>query len=203
MMKKKKETKDMKAQTPEKEVEKTAEEKLAEMQEQILELNDKYLRTMAEFENYRRRSIAEKNDWVKMATQDFALKICDVADNFERALEHAENPENSFVKGMLQIDQQLRAVLEREGVKKIEALGEPFDPAFHDALAHIPSDHDESTVAAVIQNGYTMHDKVIRAARVAVSSGPCEAPTNEPPEQEEPNNDNNGRPNGPINIEIK
>lgn len=203
MMKKKQETQDMEAQAPEKEVEMTAEERLVDMQKQIAELNDKYLRTMAEFENYRRRSIAEKNDWVKMATQDFALKICDVADNFERALQHAEDPENAFVKGMMQIDQQLRAVLDREGVKKIEALGETFDPAFHDALAQIPSDHDENTVAAVIQNGYTMHDKVIRAARVAVSSGPCEAPAEEPERQASPEQEKNGTPNGPINIEIK
>ena len=203
MMKKKQETQNMEAQTPEKEVEMTAEEKLVDMQKQIAELNDKYLRTMAEFENYRRRSIAEKNDWVKMATQDFALKICDVADNFERALEHAEDPDNAFVKGMMQIDHQLRTVLDSEGVKKIEALGETFDPAFHDALAQIPSDHRENTVAAVIQNGYTMHDKVIRAARVAVSSGPCEDPAEEPEEQAPPEQEKNGTPNGPKNKKIK
>ncbi len=200
MTKKTKDRQDKEAQTPEVEMDKTAEERLADLEIEIAEMSDKYLRVMAEFENFRRRSIAEKSDWIKMATQDLALKICDVADNFERALEHAENPEDPFVKGMVQIDQQLRGVLEREGVKKIEALGEAFDPAFHDALAHIPSDHDENTVAAIIQNGYTMHDKVIRAARVAVSSGPCETVQKEP---DEPEKEEKGTAKGPINIEIK
>jgi len=69
------------------------------------------------------------------------------------------------------IERQLVNALEKEGVKKIEALGESFDPDFHDALAHIPSDYDENVVAAIIQNGYMMHDKVIRPVRVAVSNG--------------------------------
>jgi len=69
------------------------------------------------------------------------------------------------------IEQQLRKALEREGVRKIEALGQPFNPEFHDALAHIPSDLENNTVAAIIQNGYTMHDKVLRPVRVAVSNG--------------------------------
>ena len=69
------------------------------------------------------------------------------------------------------IEKQLRSALEKEGVKKIEALNQKFDPEFHDALAHIPSELEENTVAAIIQNGYTMHDKVLRPVRVAVSNG--------------------------------
>jgi len=69
------------------------------------------------------------------------------------------------------IEQQLRKALEKEGVKKIEALGEPFNPEFHEALAHIPSDQEENTVTAIIQNGYTMHGKVLRPVRVVVSNG--------------------------------
>ncbi len=136
-------------------------------------MKDKYLRTMAEFENYRNRTNQEKSDWIRHASQELALKVCDVADNFERAIAQAkeEELETPFGKGVLLIEKQLLNALENEGVKRIEALGEEFDPEFHDALSHIPSEYDENIVAAIIKNGYTMHDKVIRAVQVAVSNG--------------------------------
>ncbi len=148
-------------------------EKVNTLEKECAEWKDKYLRSMAEFENYRRRSIQEKSDWIKLATQKLALNVCDLADNFERAMMQIkeEDKENSFVKGILQIEQQLRSILEKEGVCKIKALGNEFDPSEHEALAHIPSEFEENTVAAVIQNGYTMHGKILRPVRVAVSSG--------------------------------
>ena len=148
-------------------------DKIQELEQEIAEWKDKYLRCMAEFENFRKRSIAEKADWIRLATQKFALEICDVLDNFERAILQGSEEEKStpFGKGVLMIEQQLRKALEREGVRKIEALGQPFNPEFHDALAHIPSDLENNTVAAILQNGYTMHDKVLRPVRVAVSNG--------------------------------
>jgi len=148
-------------------------DRIQELQQEVAEWKDKYLRCMAEFENFRKRSIAEKADWIRLATQKFALEICDVLDNFERAILQGSEEEKStpFGKGVLMIEQQLRKALEKEGVKKIEALGQPFNPEFHDALAHIPSDLENNTVAAIIQNGYTMHDKVLRPVRVAVSNG--------------------------------
>jgi len=157
-----------KSETPRMEPEETR-----KPEDEVKELKDKYLRTMAEFENFRRRSIAEKADWIRHATQKMALEICDVVDNFERALSQAqpEDLQSPFGKGIVLIEKQLVSALEKEGVKKIEALGESFDPDFHDALAHIPSDYDENVVAAIIQNGYMMHDKVIRPVRVAVSNG--------------------------------
>ena len=150
-----------------------APDRTKELEQEVNEWKDKYLRSMAEFENFRKRSIAEKTDWIKLATQKFALEICDVADNFERALLQAASDEldTPFGKGVLMIEKQLRSALEKEGVKKIEALNQKFDPEFHDALAHIPSELEENTVAAIIQNGYTMHDKVLRPVRVAVSNG--------------------------------
>ncbi len=148
-------------------------QKISALETENAELKDKYLRSMAEFENFRRRSNQEKADWIKLATQRLSLELCDVVDNFERALQQSvgRDPEDPFVKGVLMIEQQLRAVLAKEGVCKIEALGEEFDPAQHDALTHIPSEYEPNRVAAVIQNGYTMHGKVLRPARVAVSSG--------------------------------
>lgn len=158
-------------QTPETEL--TPEERIAELEIEIAELKDKYIRSMAEFENFRNRSNREKADWIKLSTQKLALKVCDVLDNLERALEQVdeEAKEDKLIKGFVLIEQQLRKVLESENVRKIEALGSEFDPAIHEALAHIPSDEEENIVTAVIQNGYTSHDVVIRPAKVAVSSG--------------------------------
>jgi len=155
----------------------------AKLEQEVAEWKDKYLRNMAEFENFRKRSNQEKADWIKLATQKLALDICDVLDNFERALAQTgeEHKEDKLIKGFAMIEQQLRTVLERENIRKIDALGKDFDPQWHEALAHIPSDYDENIVAAVIQNGYTIHDKVLRPARVAVSSGPLKA---EPEEQD-------------------
>lgn len=153
---------------------------VAELQKEVAEWKDKYLRNMAEFENFRRRSNQEKADWIKLATQKLALEVCDVLDNFERALDQLseEDRDDKLIKGFLLIEQQLRKVLEREGIAKIEALGAEFDPQWHEALAHVPSETEEGRITAIIQNGYTIHDKVLRPARVAVSSGPLE------PEQE-------------------
>jgi len=167
-------TKENQATHPE--ADQTAEEEAVKTPDPAAEAaqwKDKYLRSMAEFENFRKRSVAEKADWIRHATQQLALHICDVVDNFERALlqASAEDIESPFGKGIVLIEKQLVAALEKEGVKKIEALGEPFNPEFHEALAHIPSDYDENIVAAIIQNGYTMHGKVIRPVRVAVANG--------------------------------
>jgi molecular chaperone GrpE len=155
------------------ETEPTAEDRVITLEAEVHEWKDKYLRSMAEFENYRRRSIQEKSDWIKLSTEKLAMSVCDVLDNFERALMQLKEDHkgDSVVKGFIMIEQQLRQVLDKEGVKKIECLGKDFDPVYHEALAHIPSELEENMVAAVIQNGYTMHDKVIRPARVAVSNG--------------------------------
>jgi molecular chaperone GrpE len=149
------------------------ENKLLELEAGIEDWKDKYLRSMADFDNYRRRSMEEKSDWIKRASEKLALSVCDILDNFDRALLQLNNEqkEDNFIKGIIQIDQQLKSALEKEGVKRIEAMGEEFDPKVHEALAHIPSGYEEGKVAAIIQNGYTMHDKLIRPVRVAVSSG--------------------------------
>ncbi len=147
-------------------------ERITSLETDVEEWKDKYLRSMADFDNFRRRSQEEKSDWIKRASEKLALSICDVLDNFDRALMqlNEDQKEDSFVKGIILIDQQLKNALEREGVKRIEALGKDFDPNFHEALAHVPSDYEEGKVAAIIQNGYLMNDKLIRPVRVAVSS---------------------------------
>jgi len=159
----------------------SVEQEHAEEEDELLKLSkerdewkDKYLRSMAEFENFRRRTNQEKADWIKRSTEKLALSVCDVLDNFERALAQfvTQDKDEKLFQGVSLIEQQLRSVLEKEGVMKIEALGQEFNPALHEALAHIPSaEFEENTIAAIIQNGYTMHDIVVRPVRVAVSSG--------------------------------
>lgn len=134
---------------------------------------DKYVRSMAEFENFRKRTMKEKSDWIKCSNEAILLSICDIMDNFERAMgqmkeDHQEDP---FIKGIIQIKQQLDSLLAKEHVQKIETEGKEFDPSLHEALAHIPSDLEENMIVAVIQNGYKLYDKVVRTARVAVSNG--------------------------------
>lgn len=149
------------------------EEKIARLLAERDEWKNRTLRTAAEFENFRRRSEKEKSDWIRNANQRLVLEICDVMDNFERALESKPESEEyaAFVRGVEMIRDQVQGILQREGVKKIEALGKDFDPMFHEALAQVPSELEVHRIVSVIQNGYMMNDKIIRPARVAVSNG--------------------------------
>lgn len=156
-----------------------------ELEDDIAHWKDKYVRSIAEFENFRRRTQREKADWIKSSNQEILLSICDIMDNFERAIEQMkdEHYEDPFIKGVLQIKQQLENLLVKENIEKIESMGVEFDPTVHEALAHIPADLEENKIVAVIKNGYKLYDKVIRTAQVAVSNGqPVECP------QEQENN---------------
>ncbi|MBI9031738.1 nucleotide exchange factor GrpE [bacterium] len=144
-----------------------------QLEDDIAYWKDKYVRNMAEFENYRKRTMKEKADWIKSSNEGILISICDIMDNFERAMgqmkdDHHDDP---FIKGIIQIKQQMDNLLVKEHVEKIETEGAEFDPAIHEALAHIPSDLEENKIVAVIQNGYKLYDKVMRTARVAVSNG--------------------------------
>ena len=149
---------------------------LVELEQEVQTLRDKWMRTAAEFENFRRRTESEKSRWIKNATERLVLEVCDVLDNFERAIETGvqEHQFESFLKGVELIHKQLADVLGREGVSRIEAQGEEFDPMVHDAISQIPADAPADTVVTVVQKGYIMHDKVIRPARVVVSRGPLQ-----------------------------
>jgi molecular chaperone GrpE len=151
----------------------TLPEQLENLQAELESVKDQKLRIAAEFDNFRRRSVTEKSNWIKNANERLLLEICDIRDNFERGLEAGKNEKNgeSYKKGIELIFQQLENLLKKEGVQKIEAINQEFDPQYHEALAHIPSEEEENTIVAVIQNGYKLNDKIIRAARVAVSNG--------------------------------
>ncbi|HEX2121230.1 MAG TPA: nucleotide exchange factor GrpE [Thermoanaerobaculia bacterium] len=135
------------------------------------QLRDRYLRTLADFDNYRKRSDREKADFFKHALANVFREILPVLDNFDRALDHAEQGDD-FHKGVLLIYKQLFNVLEKHGLRPIEESGVHFDPNIHEAVVR---EEDSSvanhTVVAVLQKGYFLHDRLLRPAMVKVAVG--------------------------------
>ncbi len=164
---------DQQTETPGEETEtpeepETAPEQQADQQETI-DYYDKWLRVTAEYQNYRTRTIKEKEEIYQNANAKFIEGLLEVIDNFERAMQ--TKPENDkFADGIELIYKQFLTVLEKNHVKEIAAKGEKFDPVVHMAVQMMPVEGMESDmVAEVIKKGYTMNDKVIRPAMVVVS----------------------------------
>ncbi len=139
--------------------------------EENRDLKDRYLRTLADFENYRKRADREKADFYKYALQGVLKELLPLLDNFDRALDHAEEGDD-FHKGVLLIYKQLLDVLRKHGVKPIDESGGRFDPNIHEAVVReedpsVPS----HTVTAVLQKGYFLHDRLLRPAMVKVAVG--------------------------------
>jgi molecular chaperone GrpE len=132
---------------------------------------NRYVRAIADFENFRKRSEREKADFFRYATSAVLKDMLPVLDNFDRALEHAEEGDE-FHKGVLLIYKQLYDVLLRHGLKPIDEAGVAFDPNIHEAVVR---DEDDSvpnhTVAAILQKGYFLHDRLLRPALVKVAVG--------------------------------
>ena len=139
--------------------------------EQIEELNDKLLRQMAEFNNFRNRSEKEKSQMFDLGSKNVIEKILPVVDNFERGLATVpeEMKEDAFVLGMDKVYKQLITQLEALGVKPIECVGKEFNPEFHNAVMQVATDEYESgIVAQELMKGYTYKDTVVRHSMVAV-----------------------------------
>ena len=140
---------------------------------QIEELTDRLKRSMAEFDNYRKRTEKEKAAMYEIGARDVIEKILPVVDNFERGL--ASVPEEAkgtpFEEGMEKIYKQFMKTLDEMGVKPIEAVGKPFDPDFHNAVMHIEDESlGENVVAAELQKGYTYRESVVRHSMVQVAN---------------------------------
>lgn len=154
------------------EADKTTElqQKIEALEKELADEKEKYLRLDAEYYNYRTRSLKEKQDAYDNALTKAVTEVLSVIDNFERALT-AECADANFKKGVEMIFRQYTAILEKLGVKEIEAEGKPFDPNFHNAVSQITDENlGENTVAAVLQKGYIMGNKVIRHAMVTVAN---------------------------------
>ena len=142
--------------------------------EKLAKLNDSYLRLMAEYDNYRKRTIKEKAELIKTGGEKAYIGILPVIDDFERAIKTLETASDlSAVKeGILLIYNKFMTYLKQNGVNPIESLGQVFDPEFSEAVAMVPVSDEEQKGKVIenIQTGYTLYDKVIRHAKVVVAN---------------------------------
>ncbi len=142
-------------------------------------LKDRLLRLQADFDNYKKRQLRERQDWIASANADILRELLPVLDNFERGLQSATaTPENqAIVEGFSMIFDQLKALLGKFDVAEVPTDGQPFDPAVHEAITTMPSaDIPEGHIVTAARRGYTLAGKLLRAAQVVVSSGPADAP---------------------------
>ena len=141
------------------------------------EAEEKSLRLHAEFENFRRRSLKEKQESFKFGHQNLVKDLLSAVDNLERALEHGAQNAEGDAKGILDgielVHREILGAFAKNGVREIEAKGQLFDPAVHEAMGQIPSaDVPSNSVLEVLQKGYEIHDRMLRPARVIVSCEP-------------------------------
>ena len=150
---------------------KKKEKKKDKRDEQIEQLTDRVTRQMAEFENFRRRTEQEKSQMFSMGAKNIIEKILPVVDNFERGLATVEEGADPFADGMLMIYKQLLTTLEEAGVKPIEAVGQEFNPDFHNAVMHVEDEEvGENIVVEEFQKGYMYNDSVVRHSMVKVAN---------------------------------
>ena len=151
------------------------EDRTEDLVQEVVILNDKYLRLYSEFDNYRKRSLREKIELSKSAALDLITALLPVLDDFERAMnamETGENKENAHNDGINLIYNKLKNILSQQGLELMKVMGEEFNTDFHEALTKIPAPKPElkGKVVDVIQNGYLLNGKVIRYAKVVIGS---------------------------------
>jgi len=142
------------------------------------EVNDKYLRLYADFENYKKVTARNKEELLKYANEDLMTDILTVIDHLELALQHSPDNEasNSLAEGVQLTLKELKNVLEKYGLVTIDALGNPFDPSVHHAMSQIEAeDADENTVVKEFRKGYMLRERVLRAALVGVAIKPSQS----------------------------
>ena len=145
---------------------------------------ERYARTLADFDNYRKRMARDREELAQFAAKDILKDILPTVDNLALALDKAENKDDPFVQGVkLAYDGFLKALADH-GATPLDSVGEPFDTNFHDALAQLPSaDVPEGTVMNEVKRGWLLHGKLLRPAQVVVSSGAPEQPAEKPVEE--------------------
>lgn len=146
---------------------------LESAQAEVTDLNDKLLRLQAEMVNLRKRTQREVADAHKFGVEKFATSLLDVVDNLERALEVEDGNEEAVREGVQLTLNSWHEMMKRFEVVRIDAVGDTFDPHMHEALTQMPSEEPEGTVIAQHMAGYTLHGRLIRPAKVLVSSGPA------------------------------
>jgi len=155
------------------------EEEAKNLKAELDHVRDIYLRKLAEFDNFRKRVEREREEIRLAGVEEMVRELLPVLDNFERALQHAEDDSGAFREGVEMIAKQLWDTLERRGVQELNPVGKPFDPELHEAVQRVEDgQHPPGTVAWVMLKGYAMGDRLVRPAMVGVAV--------------EPNGDSNG-----------
>lgn len=161
-------------------------------EEQIAQLKDKYLRSLAEFENYRRRMARDFNENREKARQSTVSEFLSVYDYFQMAMAHFENGGNleALKQGMQMILMEFQKAFDNLGVKQIEAVGKDFDPNFHEAMGReVTTEMEDGKVLRQWKPGFMMGDKLLRAAMVVVAMKPAEAPADVPETEDKSDSD--------------
>lgn len=173
----KKKTEDVQEDAPVKEVKKKAKklsskEQIKELETQLGEAKDKYLRLFAEFDNYKKRTLKEKLELMRTASQDVLNKMLPVLDDFDRAKKSADDDSSSeqFSDGVKLVYEKIHSTLSAQGLKAMESTGEDFDPELHEAITEIPAPNEDmkGKVIDTIEKGYYLNEKIIRYAKVVV-----------------------------------
>jgi molecular chaperone GrpE len=149
--------------------------RLEEKEKEAKENYDRFLRSAADFENYKKRVAKEKEEWTKFANEELIKGILPFVDNLERAIAHSEKTAdlNSLIEGIRLTVQQFLQTLNKFGVSRIESLGKPFDPNVHEAMLLVETDeHKPNHVVQEFQRGYLLNDRLLRPATVSVSKPP-------------------------------
>jgi molecular chaperone GrpE len=146
--------------------------KIEDLEQKAKEWHDKYLRLSAEFDNYRKRTLKEKADLMRMANEELLKDILPVVDDFERGMDSMDKSEDvdALKEGVHLIHRRFMEFLKQKGIKEIEAKEQPFDIDFHEAMTKIPAPSKDlkGKVVDVIEKGYTLNEKVVRYAKVVV-----------------------------------
>jgi molecular chaperone GrpE len=158
--------------------ENTEERSLQELQQELTEVNDKYVRLYADYENFKRIAERNKQELLKYANEGIMEDLLTVIDHLELALKHSsdESSSQSLSEGVKLTLKELKTVLEKHGLTEIEALNQAFDPSVHHAISQAETDEvEENTVVKELRKGYMLKDRVLRASLVEVSKKPSEA----------------------------
>jgi molecular chaperone GrpE len=154
------------------------ERELAQRDGDLAELKDRYLRALADLDNLRKRAQRDQAEALSYGATSVIGEILPVLDNFERALKAAQEAgeQGPLVDGVAMIRQQFLQVLEKRGIKPLEAVGQAFDPVYHEAIARVETaDHPEGSVIEEVERGYQMGDAVLRPSKVVVAAAPQES----------------------------
>ncbi|MCC6766800.1 MAG: nucleotide exchange factor GrpE [Deltaproteobacteria bacterium] len=160
------------------------EQERLQLRAELCEVKDRWLRTQADLENFKRRAAREKQDALRFGSEHLLRDLLPVIDNLHRALAHAGS-DDPIVAGVQMVLRGFDEVFERHGVKVVSARGATFDPNLHEAISHVESEHPPNTVIDEHLRGYVLHDRLLRPALVTVGKGPARAADGGGPERGE------------------